>query len=178
MAKPYAKWFLIADLCAHPEQILRIASKRRYRSTDCSLPPQNHRRIANCPPARHIVFAGPFIAQQWGWLHKRLRNVSRRKSETGDHAASTYLTMQDKHGPESGEKSPAESWGKGEPIVREVYSGSNPTKSLASSAGNFSDPRLMSQIVRVERCVYQSGWSRCRYCLRSVCYHVTDVGGV
>jgi hypothetical protein len=42
-------------------------------------------------------------------------------------------------------------WGLG--IVLEVYSGSNLTTSLASSAGNFSDPRLMTQVVRVEQCV-------------------------
>jgi hypothetical protein len=51
-------------------------------------------------------------------------------------------------------KSAAESGGGGgEPIVREVYSDSNPAKSLASSAGNCSDPSLMSQVVRVEQCV-------------------------
>ena len=56
--------------------------------------------------------------------------------------------MQDKHDSKSGEK---RDWkgGGGEPIVREVYSGSNPTTSLASSAGNFSDPRLKPQVVRV-----------------------------
>jgi len=75
-------------------------------------------------------------------------------------------------------KSVAESGmgGWGEPFVREIYSGSNPTKSLASSAGNFGDPRLMSQVVRVEQCLAE--WRRCGYCLRSICNHVNDVVGV
>ena len=93
LVKHFAMWFFIADLCAHPEQILHIASKKHYRSTDASLRPQNHQRIANCSTARHNMFAGPFIAQKWGWLHKRLWNVSRRKRQSGDSAASTYRTI-------------------------------------------------------------------------------------
>jgi len=69
-------------------------------------------------------------------------------------------------------------------LLYDMFNRNNSTKSPASSAGNISEPRLMSQVGRVHEIVCVDNGDpavgavtvRVFVCLRSSCNHVTGVG--